>query len=118
MSAERLVRLFRVIEEEVRANKEFAQRVEAALKGSQPPKAVSKRRDPAIDPQQIIARNGEAGLREALSHLSTDQLKDVISAYGMDPSRLAMKWSNRERLSEHIVTTSLARAKKGDAFRT
>lgn len=117
MSAERLKQLFHAIEEEMKANPVFAQRIEAALKGAPSPKSGSKRRAPVIDPQQVYADNGESGLREALSSLDTDRLKDVISAHGMDPSRLAMKWSNHERLIEHIVATSTARAKKGDAFR-
>lgn len=117
MSAEQIKRLFRAIEKEMAANEDFARRIEAALEGFPPPKTGSKRQPPVIDPQQICADNGEAGLRDALISLDTEQLKDVISAHGMDASRLAMKWTNRDRLIEHIVTTSLARAKKGDAFR-
>lgn len=117
MSSDRLKQLFRVIEEEMKTNPAFAQRMDAALKGLSSQKPGSKRQAPLIDPQGICAERGESGLREVLIFLETDQLKDVISAYGMDPSRLAMKWSNRERLIEHIVTTSLARSKKGDAFR-
>lgn len=117
MTSDRLKQLFHVIEEEMKSNQTFAQKVEAALKGLPPQKSGSKRQAPVIDPQQVCAEGGESGLREALMPLKTDQLKDVISAHGMDPSRLAMKWSNRDRLIEHIVTTSLARSKKGDAFR-
>lgn len=117
MSFDRLKQLFRAIEEEMKSNAAFAKKVEAALKGLPQQKPGSKRQAPVIDPQQICTERGESGLREALMPLETDQLKDVISAHGMDPARLAMKWSNRDRLIEHIVMTSLARSRKGDAFR-
>lgn len=117
MNINRLQRLFRAIEEEMNTNPGFAKRIDAALKGTPPPKFGTRRKAPAIDPQQALAGSGEAGLRQVLGSLDTDQLKDVVSAHGMDPSRLAMKWSSRERLIEHIVVTSMARAKKGDAFR-
>lgn len=117
MSSDRLKKLFRAIEDEMKSNPAFAERIDAILKGSPSQKSGSRRQAPVVDPQAVFAERGESGLRESLTSLEIEQLKDVISAHAMDASRLAMKWSNRDRLIEHIVTTSIARAKKGDAFR-
>lgn len=77
----------------------------------------SNRRDPAVfDPVSLISED-EYLLVEKLQSLTEKQLKDIIADYGMDPSKRAMKWKNRERLINHIVDTARRRAVKGDAFR-
>ena len=40
-----------------------------------------------------------------------------MADYRMDPSKLAMKWKDRERVIDHIVATAVERGQKGDAFR-
>jgi hypothetical protein len=77
----------------------------------------NRRAEPVIDPYALMPQ-GEASLCSALERLSAEQLKDVISAFSLDSSRLALKWTNRERLAELIVTTVRTRMEKGDAFRT
>ena len=54
---------------------------------------------------------------DRLAALNLEQLRDVVAEYGMDPNKLVMKWKDRERVVDHIVTTSASRARKGDAFR-
>ena len=56
-------------------------------------------------------------LVEKLQSLMDKQLKDIIADYGTDPSKLAMKWKDRERFINHIVDTARRRAAKGDANR-
>lgn len=124
-----LKRLFRVIEQEAADNPSFRARLQAALQDEKAVHAVprpdggresrprNKRSPAALDPLQVIASVGEGGLRKMLEPLTTEQLKDIISEFGMDPARLAMKWASRERLREHIISTAVARSKKGDAFR-
>lgn len=41
-----------------------------------------------------------------------------VAQFAMDPSKLVMKWKDRDRIAEHIIETSMTRAAKGDAFRT
>lgn len=53
-----------------------------------------------------------------LSPLTEKELKDIVADYGMDPSKLAMKWRDKERLIQLILDTSFRRASKGDAFRS
>lgn len=78
-----------------------------------------KNRRPAavLDPIQLV-RDGEAKLRAALSGLTLEQLRDVVADYGMDPGKLVMKWKDAGRIADRIVELSLARAQKGDAFRS
>jgi hypothetical protein len=124
-----LLDLARVIADQAERDPVFAEQIIAALglKEHASPKAEPKRseatrpknRRPAavLDPV-ALARDGEAALRSGLSPLSVEQLKDVVADYGMDPGKLVMKWKDAERVVDRIVELSLARARKGDAFRS
>ncbi|WP_422384320.1 hypothetical protein [Roseibium album] len=85
------------------------------------PKPASKRprnrRSAAILDPVLVVKRGESLLREELELLSLEQLRDIVAEFGMDPSKLVMKWKDRSRVIERIVETSLARSQKGDAFR-
>ena len=77
----------------------------------------ANRRDPAVlDPIELIAE-GEDVLISELKGLTDKELKDIIADYAMDPSKLAMKWKDRDRIIGLIVEVSQRRASKGDAFR-
>ena len=69
------------------------------------------------DAMQKVQEN-EQVLREQLSVLTVDQLKDVVADHDMDPSKLVMKWRTRERIVNHIVELAMSRSRKGDAFRS
>jgi hypothetical protein len=125
-----LLDLARVLADQVERDPAFAGQIVAALglndnpaasptASKRPPKVDRpKNRRPAavLDPVSL-ARDGEAALRSRLAHLSLDQLKDVVAEFGMDPSKLVMKWKDPERIVDRIVELALARAQKGDAFR-
>ncbi len=125
-----LNRLMRVVIEEAERNPEFEAALNDALGTSpgtrkQPKEGAAagdakrgKNRRPAavLDPVQVV-RHGETVLRAALEKLSLDQLRDIVAEYGMDPGRLAMKWVDTARVTDRIVELSIARARKGDAFR-
>ena len=97
--------------------KQSKQSLDAKPVGADETKRGKNRRPPAaLDPVQV-ARKGEADLRTALEKLSLDQLRDIVAEYGMDPSRLVMKWVDSARVVDRIVELSIARARKGDAFR-
>lgn len=112
--------LFAEIIKEAKENPGFAERLERALDVTpKPPKqpGQSHRRTPAIlEPFEEFGK-GEGVLRERLAGLNIEQLRDIVAQYGMDRSKLAMKWKDTARLIEWIVTTVVARSKKGDAFR-
>ena len=125
-----LKKLLEVVIEEADSNPEFSEKLENILNGSiseepkEPAAMMStgakrsgNRRAPAVlDPIAVI-EEGEDVLFKQLSNLTDKELKDIIADYGMDPSKLAMKWKNRDRLIDLIIYTSHRRASKGDAFR-
>jgi hypothetical protein len=80
------------------------------------PKKRSRRQPAVINVFAVYGRRGETELREALAHLTVDQLKDVVAQHRMDRSQLAMKWRTPERLIELIVAQTINRAHKGEAF--
>ena len=104
--------LAKVISEEADHNPEFESRVREALglsaaegENSRERKATDagtttstrgrNRRTPAVlDPIQLALKSEEV-LREQLSQLTVDQLKDIVADHGMDPSKLVMKWRTR-----------------------
>ena len=76
------------------------------------------RRTPSVlDPVQLVEES-EQVLREQLSVLTVEQLKDVVADHDMDPSKLVMKWRTQERIVNHIVERAMSRSRKGDAFRS
>ena len=127
--------LAKVIGEEADRNSEFEARVREALglsdtdakHGSSRGKTIAEatgptrgrnRRTPAeLDPIEVV-QEGEQVLRDQLSHLTVEQLKDIVADHGMDPSKLVMKWRTRARIVDHIVEMANSRSRKGDAFRS
>lgn len=130
----KLNRLMRVVIEEAERNPGFEAALNDALDSTPSKRKPSKveisapvdereakrgknRRAPAaLDPVQVV-RDGEPALRNALEKLSLEQLRDIVAEYGMDPSRLVMKWNTPERVIDRILEMSVARAHKGNAFR-
>lgn len=124
----RLSALVAVIIEEAVKNESFRSNIEHALgindhsSAPQPQmggigKQRKGRRTPAVLDPVELARQGESVLREKLSALTLDQLRDIVAQYGMDPSKLIMKWKDTSRVIDRIVELALARSTKGDAFR-
>jgi hypothetical protein len=108
----------RLIEEAVAEavrDPEFGRELRRALDDATP-KRKRRRAQPAVDPFVCYERGGEAELRQALAALDVDQLKDVIAHHQMDRARLAMKWQTPERLIDLVVTQTMSRAHKGEAF--
>lgn len=114
---------------EARRNQAFRAALERALgleaEGPETPPAgprkrasmrAGKRRTPAVLDPVALARNGESELRSRLTGLELEQLRDIIAEYGMDPSKLAMKWKTVSKVIDQIVKLSLSRAAKGDVF--
>jgi hypothetical protein len=121
-----LTTFVKVVLDEAERNLEFRQRLERALASASnqltPGQVVDKprkggRRTPALlDPVEVV-RESEAKLRERLSGLDLERLRDVVAQYGMDPGKLVMKWKDRDRVIDRIIEVSMGRSTKGDAFR-
>lgn len=126
VTTKRLRAFFRAVIDEVESNDEFAKKIidalyedveVGALKTESNTKRSANRRDPAVlDPIQMVM-DGDDSLEERLGKLTDKELKDIIADYGMDSSKLAMKWKDKERLINLILDTATRRASKGDAFR-
>jgi hypothetical protein len=119
---QRLQRLFAVLVEAVKNDPSTARRVEEVLglseKPSPPRGEKGNRRSPApFDPYAEYAA-GEELLLSKLRQLDIEALKNIVAQYGMDSSRLVMKWKTPDRIIDQIVVTVRARAQQGDAFRT
>lgn len=53
-----------------------------------------------------------------MAALSIEQLRDIVAEQGLDPGKLVLKWKSTDRIIDRIVEISIARAQKGDAFRS
>lgn len=118
---QRLQRLFAVLMEAVRNDPAIAKRVEEALGLVEEPTPQAgerkNRRSPApFDPYAEYAI-GEQALLSKLRELDIEALRNIVAQYGMDRSKLVMKWKTPDRIIDHIVTTVRSRAQQGDAFR-
>ena len=127
--------LAKVISEEARRNPEFEDRLldaiglsvtkdgfssslqRANVAKEETTRGRNRRARAVLDPIQMV-QESEEKLREQLSVLTVEQLKDIVADYGMDPSKLVMKWRIRERIVNHIVDMANSRSRKGDAFRS
>jgi hypothetical protein len=116
--AARARELFGKIDRRLDSEPELARRVSEALRrASEAPRSSNRRAAAALDPT-ALHRKDPGGLRPALEGLELDQLKDIVSQYAMDPSKLALKWKRPERLIDLICSVAEQRARKGDAFRS
>jgi hypothetical protein len=105
-------------------NPEFRARIDRILEpgpaekndGQRGRRSRNKRPPAAVDPYREYT-GGEGQLLRALEPLTIEQLKDIVSEYAMDSSRLALKWKNKDRLIDLIRTTVRNRIQKGDVFR-
>jgi hypothetical protein len=70
-----------------------------------------------FDPFDVLRQGTETALRARLEGLEIPALKRIITQHGLDTSRLAQKWRDKERLVTFILERIIARAEKGDVFR-
>lgn len=128
--------LVKVVSEEAERNADFRMRLQLVLEQPTRPKtqpkqptavsvgdkgegvrrAGNRRPEAVLDPIALI-RQGEEVLREALRPLDVERLLDIVADYAMDPSKLVMKWKDRDRILERIVEVASSRERKGSAFR-
>lgn len=116
---DRLEAVFEAIIDEARSNKDFAERLERAIAGAKEGagRKANRRAKAVLNPFSLFEA-GEQQLRVALAQLHLEQVKDIVAEYGMDRSRLALKWRSSGRLADLIVDTVRARVRKGEAFKS
>lgn len=123
--AGQLARLFAAIATEAGRGPRLANALTKALREpasvgceSRPsPRSSNRRNAGPFDPFTVHAEGGEKLLRERLTNLSLDQLRDIVAEHGMDNDRLAMKWKDPQRVIDRIIERVNSRSEKGSAFR-
>lgn len=106
---------------EVGRNDELRQRLADILGGTVAQTNASTRRSArrkpgSFDPMAVYREQPDNLLRR-LGGLSVEELKDIIAEHGMDRTKLARKWKEKDRLIELILNAVKSRSQKGDAFR-
>jgi len=118
--AKRVAHILRILAKKIEENPNILNGSELIL-GDIP--AVSRKKkkteEPAIDFDifRIFAEGGREALQEKLELLDLRTLKKIVSQYGFDPSKLAKKWRNKERLVNFILDRVSARSDKGRVFK-
>lgn len=117
----KLKALLDVVIAEVERNPAFRERLSQLLEdrpipSTEQPKRNNRRQTGKFDPMAVY-RDQPQTLAARLLALSVDELKDIIAEGGMDRTKLAMKWKDKDRLVELIMNTVKSRDQKGDAFR-
>ncbi|GAB6987873.1 hypothetical protein [Nocardioides pyridinolyticus] len=120
--AESLSKLVLAVADEATRTPRFANALTAAIVAKEPgdkqPKRTGRRSPGVLDPFAVYGDRGESGLRERLTELDLEQLRDIVAEHGMDHDRLAMKWKDPNRVIDRIIDKVAARAAKGSAFRS
>jgi len=123
MKKSKIKALFEIIQTEMDANEEFRKKIEELFETlphldlTQPNKLRNKREPAVLDPIEFVALKGEIELKAALNELDIERLKNIVSQFRFDSSRLVMKWKDKDRIIEHIVKSAQSRDQKGDVFR-
>lgn len=125
--AVQLTRVFTVVAAEASRGPRFANALTKALRepsvvpvaraGAASKRAGNRRNPGPFDPFAVYSAGQERLLRERLSGLDLEALRDIVAEHGMDTDRLAMKWKDPGRVIERIVERVVDRSAKGSAFR-
>jgi hypothetical protein len=116
--AKRVADLLRLLANKIERSPHLLDDLDLAL-GDLPKKVKgrSKRESTQIpDVFTIFSQGGEEALRAILDPLELPVLKKVVSQHGLDPSKLAVKWQNKERLIQLVVDRVFSRSEKGKTF--
>jgi len=118
--AKRVARILRLLAEKIEENPDILKGKQLMLEDIP---VVSRKKKKTGEPTinfdifQIFAEGGEQALQQKLEHLDLRTLKRIVSQHGFDPSKLAEKWRNKERLVNLILDRVSARSKKGKVFK-
>jgi hypothetical protein len=67
---------------------------------------TNRRKPGPWDPFVAFDEMGAEGLRERLSQLNLEQLRDILAEQGMDADKLAMKWKDPQRVIRRSLSAS------------
>jgi hypothetical protein len=66
---------------------------------------------------KIYLQNGEDYFKEYLNNLKLDDLRSIISKYGLDKTRITRKWKSKEKYIDFIINKLKNIINKGDVFK-
>lgn len=113
----RVIDLAEAITHEATRSQQFSSRLSTPSNEDKAAPRRSRRDRGPVDPFVLYDEGGETQLRQGLSDLTLEQLRDVLAEHRLDQDRLAMRWKDRERIINRIVERVTERAIKGWAFR-
>jgi hypothetical protein len=117
--ARRVSRLLRLLAEKIERNPEIIEELELNkdILIEHRKKEETKQSSIDFDIFQVFAEGTKQALRQKLELLDVKTLRNVIRQHGFDPSKLAEKWKNKERLINLIIERVAARHDKGKVFK-
>lgn len=80
------------------------------------PRRLPSRTSGPNDVFGILARSGQKGLIDYLQSLDAEGLKSIIVQHRLDPTGKALKWQEKERLTDFTLSRIQSRAKHGEVF--
>ena len=116
--ARRVADILRVLAAKIEASPQLLDDLGLVL-GDLPKKSKARKTREAVQTPDVFAifsQGGEVALRTTLAPLELRVLRKLVSQHGLDPSKLAVKWRDRERLVQLIMERVVARSEKGKAF--
>jgi hypothetical protein len=108
--------LLRAIADELERDFELAERIARTIQGDSNKKR-QKKAAVDFDPFEVLRQGSESALRERLESLEIPALKAIITQHGLDTTRLAQKWRDKDRLVNFIIDRISSRAEKGSVFK-
>lgn len=117
--AKQVARILRLVAGKIEDNPDFLKETGLALGDIPIVSRKKKTEEPHIDIDvfRIFSDEGEDVLRKKLEPLDSRLLVRIIRQHRFDPSKLAEKWKNKERLINLIVERVATRSDKGSVFK-
>jgi DNA topoisomerase VI subunit B len=69
-----------------------------------------------FDISKMLSEEGELAVRQKLEQMELRELRTIVRKNVLDPSKLAEKWKNKERLINLIIERMVSRKEKGQVF--
>jgi len=117
--AKKVARILRLLAGKIEDNPDFLKDIELAPRDIPIVNRKKKKEEPPIDLDvfRIFSDEGSEVLREKLEPLDLRTLVRIIRQHRFDPSKLAEKWKDKERLINLILERVAARSDKGKVFK-
>jgi hypothetical protein len=118
-TSKKIARILRIIAARIEENPELLKGIEISSSDIPTVRRKKKSEPPKIDFDifEVYAKEGEGALHQKLDQLELATLKRIVATHGFDPSKLAEKWRNKERLVNLILDRVSARSDKGKVFK-